>query len=594
MKRRRLLACLALCSALLVACAAPTTPLPPATSPAVTPIAASAPIAAPTQSPPTAAPTSTPRPTQPPPTPTPGAPTSPRAVSPAGQDGVLVTGTNGQPWWNDTAFYEIFVRSFFDSDGDGNGDLAGLIDKLDDLNDGNPDTATDLGVTGLWLMPIMASPSYHGYDVTDYYRVNPEYGTNEDFKELVKAAHGRGIRVIIDLVLNHTSSEHPWFIEAQNTDSPKRAWYVWSDTEPQGKGWHAGKNGGYYYGYFGEHMPDLNYKNPAVTEEMHKVVRFWLEEMGADGFRLDAIKYLYEEGKRIEHVPATHEWLQEFRTFYRGIEPQAFTVGEVWDDSGTSAKYVGDELDATFDFGLAEAMLQSAVSGKRVHAERAGQTTVAAYPPDQFATFLANHDQNRTRSRLLEEAQAKTAATLQLAFGGVPFIYYGEEIGMQGTKPDENIRRPMQWTADGGFTAGTPWNVYFEDYQERNVAGQDADPNSLLNHYRALIRLRSDHEALRVGDWQPVTSDNDAIYAALRSTDKEQILVLINLGSKPVSDYQLALEAGPLQPGVRPALLLGEAELNAGPVVNAGGGFAGYRPIAELPPQASYVIQLMP
>ena len=341
-------------------------------------------------------------------------------------------------------------------------------------------------------------------------------------------------------------------------------------------------------------MPDLNYKNPAVTEEMHKIVRFWLEEMGADGFRLDAVKYLYEDGKRIEHTPATHEWLKDFNKFYKGIDPQAFTVGEVWNDSGTSAKYVGDELDATFDFGLAEAMIQSAVSGKRVNAERAAQTTIDAYPPGQFATFLANHDQNRTRSRLLYEEQAKTAATLQLAFGGVPFIYYGEEIGMQGTKPDENIRRPMQWTPDGGFTTGAPWNDYYEDYPERNVAGQDAAPNSLLNHYRDLIRLRNEHEALRVGDWQPVASDDDAVYAALRSTDGEQILVLVNLGAKPVSDYRLSLASSPLKPGARPALLLGDADLSAGPVVNAAGGFSGYKPIADLPPQSSYVIQFVP
>jgi alpha-amylase len=515
-------------------------------------------------------------------------------VSPAGQDGTLVNGTGGQPWWNDTTFYEIFVRSFSDSDGDGVGDLDGLIRKIDYLNDGDPATASDLGITGVWLMPIMASPSYHGYDVTDYYRVNPTYGTNEDFKRLIAEAHQRGIRVIIDLVLNHTSSEHPWFIESQDPNSPKRDWYVWSAEEPQGKGWHPGVNGDYYYGYFGEHMPDLNYKNPAVTEEIHKVVRFWLEEMGADGFRLDAVKYLQEDGKRIEHTPATHEWLKDFNKFYKGIDPQAFTVGEVWNDSGTSAKYVGDELDATFDFGLAEAMIQSAVGSNRDNAELAGQTTVDAYPPGQFATFLANHDQNRTRSRLLDEGQAKTAATLQLAFGGVPFIYYGEEIGMQGTKPDENIRRPMQWTAEGGFTTGTPWNAYYEDYRERNVASQDGDPDSLLNHYRALIRLRSEHEALRVGDWQPVASEDDAVYAALLSTDKEQLLVLINLGSKPVSDYRLSLESSPLKPGVRPAPLLGPAELSAGPVVNAAGGFADYQPIATLPPQSSYVIQFAP
>jgi glycosidase len=582
MNRQRIFICLILCTAFLAACTPPAAP-PPAAAPAPTVFVS-----------PTAAPTTAPTATPLPPTPAPGQPTEPQVISPAGQDGALVAGTSGQPWWNDTTFYEIFVRSFFDSDGDGAGDLNGLIGKLDYLNDGDPATASDLGVTGVWLMPIMPSPSYHGYDVTDYNRVNPAYGTNDDFKRLITQAHKRGLRVIVDLVLNHTSSEHPWFIEAQDPKSPKRDWYVWSEIEPQGKGWHPGKNGGYYYGFFGEHMPDLNYKNPEVTEAMREVVRFWLEEMGADGFRLDAVKYLYEDGKRIEHTPATHEWLKEFRAFYQGIDPEAFTVGEVWSDSGTSAIYVGDELDATFDFGLAEAMLQSAVSGKRVNAERAAQTTLAAYPPGRFATFLTNHDQNRTRSRLLDDGQAKAAATLQLAFGGVPFIYYGEEIGMQGTKPDENIRRPMQWTAGGGFTTGTPWNAYFEDYRERNVAGQDADSGSLLNHYRALIRLRSAHEALRLGDWQPVASGNDAVYAALRGTETEQILVMVNLGSKPVSEYQLSLAASRLKPGARPALLLGEADLGAGPAVNKSGSFTGYKPIAELPAQSSYVIQFVP
>ena len=506
----------------------------------------------------------------------------------------MVAGTGGQPWWNDTNFYEIFVRSFYDSNGDGVGDLNGLIQKLDYLNDGDPATATDLGITGIWLMPIMASPSYHGYDITDYFTVDPEYGANDDFKKLISEAHRRGIRIIIDLVLNHTSSEHPWFVEAQDPKSPKRDWYVWSDTKPQQNGWHPGKNGGYYYGYFWEGMPDLNYKNPAVTEEMNKVIRFWLTEMGADGFRLDAIKYLYEDGKRIEHLPATHEWLKAFRAFYKGINPQAFTVGEVWNDSETAAKYVGSELDTVFDFSLAEAMLQSALSSKGLNAERAGQTTVKVFPPGQFATFLANHDQPRTRSRLLDDAQAKTAATLQLSFGGVPFIYYGEEIGAQGVKPDENIRRPMQWTAQGGFTTGKPWRDYFEDYQARNVETQAADPDSIFTHYRTLLRLRNEHAALRVGDWQPVQSDSETVYAALRSTDQEQILIIVNLGSKLVSDYVLALEASSLKPGARPALLLGEANLNSGPTVGATGGFADYRPIAALAPHSTYLIQFIP
>ncbi len=232
-------------------------------------------------------------------------PAPPQLAPPVGLDGRLATGTGGMPWWNDTIFYEVFVRSFYDSvpaagsGGDGIGDLNGLIQKLDYLNDGNPATTNDLGVSGIWLMPIMASPSYHGYDVSDYYKVNPDYGTNDDFKRLMQEAHKRGIYVIVDLVLNHTSSQHPWFIESRDPNSAKRDWYVWSKDKPEGTGWHETPSG-YYYGYFSDGMPDLNYKNPAVTEEMHKVTQFWLADMGADGFRLDAVKYLYEDGRVIE------------------------------------------------------------------------------------------------------------------------------------------------------------------------------------------------------------------------------------------------------------------------------------------------------
>lgn len=579
MKLDRLLLCAALCW-LLAACVGP----------APRPAAAPSPTAAPSP----AAALSSPTPVQQPAPPATPVAAGPALGAPVGLDGVLPPGTGGQPWWNDTVFYEIFVRSFFDSAGDGSGDLNGLIAKLDYLNDGDPNTSTDLGVTGLWLMPIMASPSYHGYDITDYYTVNPQYGAVQDFQRLVAEAHKRGIRVIVDLVLNHTSSQHPWFIEAQNPDSPKRDWYVWSDVEPQGKGWHPGKNGGYYYGYFGANMPDLNYKNPAVTEEMLKVTRFWLEEMGADGFRLDAIKYLVEDGRRIEHTPATHEWLQRFRAFYKGLDPQAFTVGEVWNDTGLASKYVGGELDAVFDFDLADATIRSAQNSEKGYVESAQKIVNASYPPGQFATFLANHDQPRTRTRLLDDAQAKTAATLQFAFPGVPFIYYGEEIGMMGGKPDENIRRPMQWTPEGGFTAGQPWSAYADDTATRNVAQQAADPDSILNHYRALIRLRNSHEALRIGEWHLVETGNDAVYAALRSTPNEQILVVTNLRSKPVSDYGLSLESGPLAPGARAEPLLGPAAPLAAPVVTAQGGFAGYRPVATLPPRASYFIQFVP
>ncbi len=513
-------------------------------------------------------------------------------VSPVGMDGALVVGTDGLPWWNDTVFYEVFVRSFYDSDGDGVGDINGLIEKLDYLNDGDPRTADDLGVTGIWLMPIAQSPSYHGYDVVDHYQVDDEYGSNEDFLRLMDEAHARGIRVIVDWVLNHTSSQHSWFQEALDPNSERRDWYVWSDERPEGRGWHESASG-YYYGYFWGGMPDLNYENPQVTAAMQDVVCFWLEDMGVDGFRLDAVKHLIEEGRILEHTPATRSWLKEFFAFYKAIDPGALTVGEVWGFTDDVAAYVGDKVDLAFEFYLATATLESAGGMHKGNVERAQRLVIDTYPPGQFATFQANHDQNRTRSQLISDEQAKLAATLQLTFPGVPFVYYGEEIGMQGTKPDENIRRPMQWRPDGGFTTGQPWRLYYSDYPARHVEGQSADPDSLLNHYRALIRLRNTHEALRVGDWLLVETGMNVVHASLRFSDQEVILVLLNLSGRAIGEYLLSLPSGPLHSGLQPVLLLGEGELYA-PAVNHAGGFDDFRPLDTLPTYGSFIIQFVP
>lgn len=564
-----------------------------ACSPGVAP-ATLAPVTIAAPAAPTTAPTSAPAPTA---TPIPAATVAPTvAPSPAVEASPAPA---IMPWWNDHVFYEIFVRSFQDSNGDGNGDLKGLISRLDYLNDGKPDTSGDLGVTGIWLMPIMPSPSYHGYDVTDYKAINPEYGTMDEFKQLVGEAHKRGIKVIIDLVLNHTSSQHPWFIEAQDPKSPKHDWYVWSEN-PTGKNWHKADNGLYYYGYFGDQMPDLNYNNPQVTEAVYDIVRFWLEDVKVDGFRLDAVKYLYEDGKRVQHAPATFEWLGKFNKYMKSINPDAFTVGEVWDDTGTVAKYVPGKLDVAFEFDMAEAMIQSAQRRERENVERAQTLVNKTYPPGQFAPFLANHDQNRTRSRMIEEGQAFSAASLELLYPGVPFIYYGEEIGMQGSKPDENIRRPMQWTADGGFTTGTPWNAYFEDVATRNVEAQDKDGASLLNHYRNLLRLRNTYPALRTGDWREVTVPESApsVYSFMRSLGDERFLVLINLSKDPVSDYQLSLEArpgaaAPARP-VKAEVVFSPTDPTVDVPTLPADGFEGYKPIPTLPPYSTFVIRYTP
>lgn len=516
--------------------------------------------------------------------------------------GPVETGEAGLPWWNDRVFYEVFVRSFNDSDGDGIGDLRGLIDRLDYLNDGDPLTSDDLGVTGMWLMPVAESPSYHGYDVVDYRTIERDYGTNEDFKTLIDEAHQRGMAVIVDLVMNHTSSEHPWFIEGSDPQSEYHDWYIWSDWKPMYNGpwgqpvWHK-SDGQFYYGIFWEGMPDLNYNNPDVTEEMYDIIRFWLEDMGVDGFRLDAIRHLIEDGRIQENTPATHAWLEDFHDYVHMISPDALMVGEIWDESEEVVEYIGDEVNIAFEFELAEAIIQGVNRGNRATIDKAQETILALYPEGQYAVFLTNHDQIRVLNQLRNnEAAAKAAATLLLTNAGVPFLYYGEEIGMLGLKPDELIRTPMQWddTPDNaGFTSGTPWEALSMGYEDHNVSDELDDPDSLLSHYRNLIHLRNQHPALRVGDLLIVQSDEAAVYAIVRHTGEETLLVIVNLSGEPVSGYQLRLDAGPLAGVLSATLLMGEGSVTA-PEVNADGGFEGYTPLAALPGYGAVIIQLSP
>ncbi len=507
-------------------------------------------------------------------------------------------------WWNDTVFYEIFVRSFYDSDGDGVGDINGLIEKLDYLNDGDPASDEDLGITGIWLMPISESPSYHGYDVVDYYTVDEEYGTNQDFQRLMDEAHQRGIRVIVDLVLNHTSSQHPWFQDSRDEASDYHDWYIWSDSNPGyagpwGQGvWHKSFNS-YYYGVFWSGMPDINLRNAEATAQLQDVARFWLEEMDVDGFRLDAIKHLIEDGPAQENTNATHDWLGEFYTFYKSVDPKAFAVGEAWTGTRELLDYTGDEVDVVFAFDLAEDMLNTA---RGPFAREVGERTaqmVADFPAGQYATFLANHDQNRLMSQLLgDEDQAMLAATLLLTSPGVPFLYYGEEIGMLGTKPDEDIRRPMQWSKrllNAGFSSGLPWRLPEGDYRTKNVAAQTNDPNSLLSHYRDLIHLRNQHPALRTGEWLRVDSSSEHIYAFLRYTTEEVLLVVVNAHQKAITidNYSLSLGAGPLTNGVQAIPLIGLDNPRA-PELNSQGGFSNYAPFLSIPAKGFAVVQLLP
>ncbi len=503
-------------------------------------------------------------------------------------------------WWNDTVFYEIFVRSFYDSDGDGIGDLRGVIEKLDYLNDGDPNTANDLGVTGIWLMPIMESPSYHGYDVTDYRTIEPDYGTLDDFRALIDAAHARGIAVIIDLVINHTSSQHEWFTASASGDATYADWYVWQDADPDYVGpdgqrvWHQ-RGGRFYYGLFWDQMPDLNLSNPAVIAEMYAVARYWLD-LGVDGFRLDAIKHLIEDGQTQENTPATLAWLRDFQAYVESVNPDALLVGEAWSTNRIAATYVPEAVDLVFDFDLAATFVDSA-PGRNPSGVKAGvESAQTLYPFGQYATFLTNHDQNRVMSEVRRLDAAQIAAATLLTTPGVPFIYYGEEIGMRGQKPDERIRTPMQWdaSATAGFTEGArAWQPLAQRDAFDNVAMQTGDPTSLLSTYRDLIRLRNDHAALRRGTFVPVNASSSRLLVFLRHTEDETVLVIVNFNDDPVTDYRLRLDSSTLTAVNAVEVLYGGGEAPTLPTLNDVGGFDTYTPLGSLPPRTVTILALM-
>lgn len=458
-------------------------------------------------------------------------------------------------WWNEVVFYEIFVRSFKDSDGDGIGDFQGIISQLDYLNDGDPATSDDLGIGGIWLMPIMPSPSYHGYDVTNYQTVNPEYGTLSDFKQLLEECHQRGIRVVIDFVINHTSSEHPWFISSQDPASGFRNWYVWEDSNPGNHGpwgqnlWYEA-NGSYYYALFWSEMPDLNYHEPMVTKAMHNTSRFWLE-LGVDGFRVDAARYLFEEGVTLQDSKSSIAWFQNWRDFYTEISPDTYTVGEVWTDTQIIAKYNEPErgMQQYFMFDLADDILGGIYSPNPSRIMKSYLDTLEYFPDQQFATFLTNHDQQRVASYYSERLLLqKLAAFVYLTGPGTPYIYYGEEIGMIGGKPDELIRKPMQWSAqaNAGFSDFDPWQDLAKGWEETNVENASQDPESLLNWYKDLVNTRNQLPVLQKGSYLPFSSSCRRLYTVARVYEDQVVLVMANLGVQTLEDCTISIEECPL------------------------------------------------
>ena len=429
-------------------------------------------------------------------------------------------------------FYEIFVRSFYDTNGDGIGDLNGVTAKLDYLS--------ELGVNGIWLMPVHPSPSYHKYDVVDYYGIDPDYGTMEDMKRLLLEAHKRDILVIIDMVLNHTSSQHYLFKEAKKgKDNPYRDYYVWSsDSMIQKKEpYHWHKNGNdpeKYYGFFWKGMPDLNYDNPAVREEMIRIGDFWINEIGVDGFRLDAVKYIYPDSLIRKNVA----WWKEYRSRLEKKGKDFFLVAEIWDDPDFIGPFLDSAIDAAFDFDLSFAVedmlkeqrdpgLASILQGIK---KKYGENSGSYYD----AIFLKNHDQDRIASILPDPRQARLAATILFTLPGIPFVYYGEEIGMLGMKPDSFIREPFVWDVPGKDPGQTSWIKPRYSLPGKVIPArlQIADTASLWFHYSRMIRLRKENSILADGSIGSLEDLPANVCGYVLSDRNGEIMVIHNLTAK--------------------------------------------------------------
>ncbi len=451
-------------------------------------------------------------------------------------------------WWNQSVFYELFTRSFYDSDGNGIGDFNGITAKLNYLNDGDSISKNDLGIKGIWLMPITASPSYHGYDVTNYKAVNPQYGTIADFKNMVTAAHNKGIKVVIDFVINHTSSQHPWFVKSAANDPFYRNFYRWSDTKPTYKGpwgqdvWYS-KSGSNYYALFWSEMPDLNYNYQPVKDSIYDAAKFWLDSIGIDGFRLDAAMYLYENGSSLMNQPETYQFWADFNTYCKSINPNVMLVGEVWTNSSTVKNY-NNKLSYCFEFDLAGSVLSTVKAGNTVSVRDAAKYSYDNLQQNEFGTFLTNHDQNRVYDELAgDDNKLKTAASIYLTLPGVPYVYYGEEIAMKGAKPDEDIRKPMQWsgTANAGFSSGTPWRAVNTNYTTYNVEMMQANSASILSHYKRLINARNKNEALTIGTFQNSIATDTSVFSFVRQSANQKIVVLINTGNRVINNLTISL-----------------------------------------------------
>jgi len=501
-------------------------------------------------------------------------------------------------WYKDAVFYELYVRAFYDGNGDGHGDFKGLIQKLDYLQ--------ELGVDCIWLLPIYPSPLLDdGYDVADFCGIHPDYGNLDDLEAVLDEAHRRGLRVITDLVLNHTSDQHPWFQEARaSKDSPRRDYYVWSDTDQkyqeariifvdsQPSNWEFdSQTGQYYWHRFFAHQPDLNYDNPAVQQAMLDVVRFWLD-LGVDGFRADAVPYLFErEGTSCENLPETHAYLKRLRAFMDAHYPGRILLSEAnqWPEDTRSYLGDGDEFHMAFHFPVMPRIFMSLARGDR----QPVLDILARTPPIpescQWCTFLRCHDEltlemvteeeraflwdfyapeprmqlnlgiRRRLAPLLDNDRRKIelANSVLFTLPGSPIIYYGDEIGMGDNiwlEDRDGLRTPMQWSDDqnAGFSIARPSRLYSPvidgevfGYRKVNVQAQRNDPSSLFHTMRKMTSTRKRHKSFGRGDCQFLHPDNTAVLAYIRRYEAETIVVVNNLSSSPQSvALELALFSG--------------------------------------------------
>lgn len=435
--------------------------------------------------------------------------------------------------------YEIYVRSFQDTDGDGIGDLEGVRSRLDHLE--------AMGVRTLWLMPLFPSVGPAGYDVTDFDTLKAETGDLDSLTALIHDAHAQGIRVLVDLPFNHVARSHPWFRSAEDAAGSTRDLFVFADTEWDPYRWFPAEVGGFYYGYFGEDLPDLDWMNVDVRERMGAVLERWLDA-GVDGYRLDAVTTLVEEQGAITGTPATHALLSELYALAREHKPTALLLAEASEEEAAeNARYLGTdeapESDRVLDFPRRAALLSALAAGSPELLLTVLREQSEAGALGRTSPFLSSHDLSRLPATVPSAAARRMLHVLQLTLPGDPVLYYGDELDLadasSGTGQDYPQRAPMPWddSSSGGFTTGVPWFTPDPGYSAgKNVAAAEADPASLLTLVRDLACVR---EAIAGAEWESITTDRPSVLAYSRTTLEGRVIVVANLADESVGEVRV-------------------------------------------------------